>query len=268
MKMLILFFVAFISSCTTLEVFRGPASNNVVVCRSESRRLISRDFNPRDKTKIKVAFFDADSTLRISKMGSVSANSVDDVMILPHMVQALRKLQDENYLIYIISNQGGVSAGEVPCETAEKALLFAIELIKKDGGNIHGYDFAENYDDSRKPGIGMALKLEFVLKHQFGEEAAIDKSNSMMVGDSAFKKGVDFKKLDRDGQWIEATPQEEGAVEGTHFSNSDRLFAKNYGVKFVEAAVFFDWRKNGIDVFEKVNQVEEYLRLFPSNDPR
>lgn len=262
MKLSILFFAVAISSCATLEKYRGPASNKVVVCPSESRRIISQDYAPKDKTKIKVAFFDADSTLRISKLGSVSASSADDVMILPHLSKALNKLQDDNYLIYVISNQGGVSTGEVSCETAEKALQYTIELIKKDGGVIHGYDFAENYDDSRKPGVAMALKLELILKHIYGDEANIDKSNSMMVGDSAFKKGVDFKKLE-DGHWIEATQHEDGAIDGTHFSNSDRLFAKNYGINFIESAVFFDWRKDGVDVFEKASQVEEYLRLHP-----
>lgn len=263
MKILILSFALAISSCATLEHYRGPAAINAIVCPSETRRVISQDFVPKDKKKIKVAFFDADSTLRISKVGTVSASAVGDVMILPHMSKALRKLEEENYLIYIVSNQGGVAANEVSCDVAEKALQHAIELIKKDNGVIHGYDFAENYDDSRKPATGMALKLELVLKYLFGAEAEIDKANSIMVGDSAFKKGVDYKKLNTKGKWVEATAQEEGAVFGTHFSNSDRLFAKNYEVQFIEAAEFFGWRQNGIDVFEKVQQVEDYLKQNP-----
>lgn len=264
MKILLSLALLAFASCTTLEQFRGPAAVKAVICPSESRRTIPQDFVPKDRTKIKVAFFDADSTLRVSKVpGSFSATSPDDVMILPHMAQALRKIEEENYLIYIVSNQGGVSAGESNCETAEKALQYAIELVKKDGGIIHGYDFAENYDDSRKPEIGMAIKLELVLKHVFGNEASIDKTNSLMVGDSAFKKGVDFKKPGPDGDWVVATANDEGAVPGTHFSNSDRLFAKNYGIKFVEAAVFFGWRKEGVDVFEQATHVEEYLKNHP-----
>ena len=45
----------------------------------------------------------------------MSATDSEDVMILTHMSKVLRKLEDENYLIYTISNQGGISAGEVDC---------------------------------------------------------------------------------------------------------------------------------------------------------
>ncbi len=264
MRIILLSFVAVLNSCTTLEAFRGPASKEVVVCPSETRRTVAPDFVPKDKTKIKVAFFDADSTLRISKIEkSVTATKEDDVLLLPHMSQALRKLEQENYLIYIVSNQGGVSTQKTSCAIAEKALQYTMEQIKKDNGVIHGYDFAENYDDSRKPSIGMALKLELVLKYIYGNEAAIDKANSIMVGDSAFQKGVDYKKLDANGNWIEAISKEEGAVEGTHHTNSDRLFAKNYGIQFYEAAVFFGWRKNGIDVFESAQQLDDYLKSYP-----
>jgi hypothetical protein len=40
------------------------------------------EFDKKDN-KVKVAFFDADSTLRVSISGKVSENSSTDVMILP-----------------------------------------------------------------------------------------------------------------------------------------------------------------------------------------
>lgn len=220
------------------------------ICSSTNRVKIDKSFRPLNIAKIKVAFFDADSTLRVSQSGSVSANSVTDVLLLPFMKTKLLNLLDENFLIYIVSNQGGVSSGIITCDIAEGALMHTMQLLKEAGSLkkdvIHGFDFAENNDQFRKPGIGMAQKLERELKKLYGPRASIDKSQSIMVGDSAFKKNVDIKP---DG------------TMGTHFSNSDRLFAENYGVKFIEAAVFFGWRSYGVDVFENKEQVYRFINF-------
>lgn len=229
---------------------REPSNQNAVdkplvaLCESKTRWIISSSFKtPKNVAKIKVAFFDADSTLRVSKSGSVSANGINDVQILPGMGGKLQELAQKGFLIYIVSNQGGVQSKAVTCEIADGALYYTVQQIEADGGVIHGYDFAENSDEFRKPDIGMALRLEQNLKLKFGKNARIDLTKSFMVGDSAYKKGVDTRP---DGK------------PGTHFSNSDRLFAEKLGVEFIEAAVFFGWREHGIDVFENLKQVEDY----------
>lgn len=236
----------------TREPSGTTPTESSITCSSLTRRTLLTPYQPKNKKKIKVAFFDADSTLRISKSGSLSANSPTDVRLLPNMIPRLQILHDEGYLIYIVSNQGGVQSKSVSCNTADQALAYTVQLIQEKGGIVHGYDFAESYNDNRKPKIGMATLLEKLLKTSYGNVAAIDKKNSIMVGDSAYKKDVDIRPAS-DGQT--ATP-------GTHFSNSDRLFAENYGIEFIEAAVFFGWRKFGIDVFENQQQVDEYTSKY------
>jgi len=88
----------------------------------------------------------------------------------------------------------------------------------------------------------MADRLESHLKTR---GLTLDWKNSFMVGDSAYKKGVDQRP---DGK------------PGTHFSNADRLFAENLKIPFHEATDFFDWRKNGIDVFQNADEVKAYLK--------
>lgn len=204
---------------------------------------------------IKVAFFDADSTVRVSLSGSVSANTPTDVRILPNVPETLKTLDENNYLIYIVSNQGGIAAGNVTCDIADGALNFTVQEITRLGGVVHGYDFAENNNEMRKPETGMAKKLELILKTQFGEKAKIDMVNSFMVGDSAFKKEgknntADFRM------------KTSKIIKGTHFSNADRLFAQNYGIYFYEPTDFFGWRGLGIDVLETSEQVDQYSLKF------
>lgn len=111
---------------------------------------------------------------------------------------------------------------------------------------IQYYDYAEGNDESRKPGKGMALRLESILKEK---GLTLDWQNSFMVGDSAYKKNKDIRP---DGK------------PGTHFSNSDRLFAENLGIAFYEPTDFFGWRAAGIDVFETGKEVTDFLQKQPS----
>jgi D-glycero-D-manno-heptose 1,7-bisphosphate phosphatase len=225
-------------------------------CVSETRRQLRKDlFQVPASGAIKVAFFDADSTLRVSKSGKVSANDVKDVVLLPNVGRALGQLHKAGYLIYIVSNQNGVGSGVITCDIADGALKFTIDEVFKAGGVVHGYDFAETANDYRKPGKGMATELESTLKRLYGENVFIDRVQSLMVGDSAFKKAKDAS-TPGDMRWDNTKFK---VVPGTHFSNADRLFAQALGIHFIEATDFFGWRKYGIDVIESVKGLQEFL---------
>lgn len=230
---------------TVLSVSLFCASTLCASPNLQRQKLLSEQFSTANN-QVKVAFFDADSTLRVSLSGAVSANSPTDVLLLPDITSALKELNREGYLIAVVSNQGGVDANVITLETADQALFYMIEKLKNLGVTVHYFDFAERSDGFRKPKTGMAQLLTDKLNAM---GLGVDLSKSFMVGDSAYKKGQDIKP--------------DGSL-GTHFSNSDRLFAENLGVPFFEPTDFFGWRKQGIDVFEKADQVEKYISNKPS----
>lgn len=209
-----------------------------------NRRILQHESFSTTNNMVKVAFFDADSTLRVSLSGSVSANGPKDVMILPFVSQRIAELNKRGYLIMIVSNQGGVGKGILPIETADLALNYMSELIQIQNNRalVHYIDFAEAEDEFRKPNTAMSRNLE----NELGVLGLkIDWKNSFMVGDSAYKKG----DIRPDGK------------AGAHFSNSDRLFAENLKIPFFEPNDFFGWRCHGIDVFTDATQVEAYLKI-------
>src|SRR5688572_12842054 len=154
-----------LSACAT-----APASDPIdddldgkadgVASVSKRRRISTKFRCPADDAPVKVAFFDADSTIRVSKSGAVTADSATDVNVLPFAARELARLETEGYFIAVVSNQGGVGSGHQTLETAEKALALAISKLRKLGGSVHYFDFAENYDHFRKPEIGMAELLD------------------------------------------------------------------------------------------------------------
>lgn len=232
-----------IVAIVALVVGSQTSANSDLVANKFNRRTFLSDFKIQKENQVKVAFLDADSTLRVSLSGSVSANAATDVSILPNVATRLAELVEQGYLLMVVSNQGGVAAGAVTLEVADGALKYMIEQIKlrNPKAAIHYYDFAETKNEFRKPETGMARELERRLKKSYG--ATVDYSKSIMIGDSVYKKDLDLRP--------DGTP-------GTHFSNADRGFAENLGIEIIEAAVFFGWRSNGIDVFESVEQVRQY----------
>ncbi|MFC2074838.1 HAD-IIIA family hydrolase [Bdellovibrionota bacterium] len=197
------------------------------------------------KTKlVKVAFFDADSTLRVSKSGSPSANYKKDVVVLPFVAPKIRELNNQGFLVAVISNQGGVSKGFISRDVAEGALLFTAHQLARMGAKVDYFDFAENYDKKdiengfRKPAKGMGKALQRNIRQACkNNKIKIDLESSFMVGDSAYKN--------------------------SDHSSSDRKFAENFGIKFFEPKDFFGWIEFGVkDVNHDDDKPKQKLNYF------
>jgi DNA 3'-phosphatase len=218
------------------------------------RQLVLTDKNKKE-INFKVAFFDADSTLRVAKSGRPSPSKGHDVELLPCIIPVLRSLVNQGYLLAIVSNQAGVQHGHLKLSDAEAAMNATVQKIAEHGVVINYFDFADRCDEYRKPQPGMALYLEKVLKEA---GLKLDWKNSLMVGDAAWKKG---KEVEPDG-----TP-------GVDHSNSDRVFAeniarKNKGFDFAHPADFFGWKRHfGIRNFSSFDHLEKFRAKFPNVGP-
>lgn len=200
---------------------------------------------------VQVAFFDADSTLRVSSSGSPSANGPRDYNILPGAAEKIRELNEKGFVVAIVSNQAGIPK-YISLQDADSALYNMIQDLKAQGAIVHYFDFAENNDEFRKPGVGMGNRLEENLKTTLSEDVYIDKKSSMMVGDSAYKK----------------TEKRPDGRDGFNFSNSDRLFAEKYGIQFYEPQYFFGWIDYGVELIETKEvllQLQKKMGLEPAN---
>jgi DNA 3'-phosphatase len=194
------------------------------------RRLLDPSVCPAAGGAIKVAFFDADSTLRVAPSGAVTANAIDDVSLLPFAADAIARLNGEGYLVAIVSNQLGVSRGFITAAVAEGALLATAGRLSLLQARVDYVDYAERANADRKPGTGMAMRLEALLEQTCG--SAIELGGSIMIGDSGYREGVD-------GPHPDGRPADD-------FSNADRLFAESLGIEFQEPTDAFGWRDFGV----------------------
>jgi HAD superfamily hydrolase (TIGR01662 family) len=245
-----------------------------------------------DVESVPVAFFDADSTLRVSSTGW-PPNTVDDVTVLPGVAAGINRAIESGFLVVVVSNQGGVSDDADKFAIAEGALAEMIRQMWELGAPVHYFDFAEHRDEDRKPETGMARRFEEALQESFS--IAIDWDRTFMVGDAAWKRDVDTERTELPGggtaecllradiciaegempdEVVEFDSCFGEGMPGADFSNSDRGLAENLGIadpcnlftesyRFHHPKDYFGWSELGIRNFRYRTEVEEFWAAHP-----
>jgi len=131
-----------------------------------------------DKIKYtkKAIVLDYDGTIRKTKSGARYPSTPEDIEILPHRTEVLKKYQEKGYILLGVSNQSFVAKGDFTIDELLECFTYTHELL--------GIDFEYLYCPHpafpqicycRKPMPGMGV--EFIEKHK------LDHSQCIMVGD-------------------------------------------------------------------------------------
>ncbi len=205
--------------------------------------------SPNKSGTTKVAGFDMDNTLIVTKSGKTFPKDRDDWKIKYSVIkQKLKDLENDGYTLCLFTNQMGIAKKKTKKEDIE----YKIKHIIKELGVKMNYFIAEDDNNMRKPMIGMwdLMKTTLGIKP--------NKQKSFFVGDMAGRpKRKGFKK-DR--------------------NNSDRNFAENIGIKFYTPEEFFldnkkdsfEYTYNPKELFEEQNKLgkeHNNLKIFRT-EPR
>ncbi|MBF0501415.1 MAG: HAD-IIIA family hydrolase [Candidatus Riflebacteria bacterium] len=218
-----------------------------------NRQILSTDFNPGSVDKIKIAFFDADSTLRVAPSGKFYPITTTDVALLPLSINPMKQLMAQGYLIAVVTNQAEIASGKVTMQTANSAVALTVSMLAKHGVAVHYYDFADKMDNNHKPNTGMAERLANLIKTTY--KKPIDWSKCIMVGDSGY---------------TQSETQPDGKA-GTDPSDADRLFAQNVskefgGCQYFHPRDYFGWIKYDISNFDSYAAMKAFLTDHPELD--
>ncbi|MES2733604.1 MAG: HAD-IIIA family hydrolase [Bacteroidota bacterium] len=156
----------------------------------------------------RVLCLDFDGTIRRSKSGSQFIQNADDIELMPGIEKLINRYKSTGYLIFGISNQGGVAHGikfpaEIEAEMDKTLSLFSkhpFDAIKwclhMNSGKVFPYNYRSLF---RKPDIGMLAEFE---EESFRAGFVLDWDNSLFVGDRpedaqcAQNAGIPFKHID------------------------------------------------------------------------
>lgn len=158
---------------------------------------------------VKVAYFDLDGTLRISRGGGERVRDENDILILPGVAKRLKESADLGYLNAIVSNHAWVPK-EISYEQAAFLIYRTIQMLQEKGATVHYYDYAADDSASLKPRTGMSATLEQRLMEEYGY--TVDFNASLMVGDNGFGQNL-----------------------------SDSGFARSLGIPYHHAETYFGW---------------------------
>ena len=125
----------------------------------------------------KPIFIDRDGVLNVDVSPYVSR--VEQLQIFPFVPEALRKLNDNGFDIFVISNQQGVALGITPPEELEKMTAALQDTVKPFGFSVKAFYHCTALDSEnhpwRKPSPGMVLAAQ--------EEHGINAKGAFFIGD-------------------------------------------------------------------------------------
>lgn len=132
--------------------------------------------NVRDKTGSRAVFLDRDGTIMED---TNYVGDVERVVLIPRAADALKRLRDAGYRLFIVTNQSGVGRGYFSREAVEQIHAHLDEHFAQSGVEFDRYyvcpHHPEDNCDCRKP------------KPKFLQEAArefdLDLARSFMIGD-------------------------------------------------------------------------------------
>lgn len=132
----------------------------------------------------KAVFLDRDGV--ITEDPPHYAHRIDQLKVIPKVAEAIKMLNDEGYIVVVVSNQSGIARGFYPEKDAHVFNNALAEELVKQNASIDGFYFCPHHPqakveeyrvncDCRKPNTGM---IENAVK-----DFEIDTSKSFMIGD-------------------------------------------------------------------------------------
>ena len=132
---------------------------------------------------MKTIFIDRDGVINKDPGGWTKYNYVakwDEFLFIDGAIEALKKLKEAGYRIYLVSNQGGISKGYFTQEDLDEVNEKMLSEIEKGGGKIDELYYCPHHDkdncNCRKPKTGL---IEQAMK-----KADFDLKNTFIIGDS------------------------------------------------------------------------------------
>jgi histidinol-phosphate phosphatase family protein len=135
---------------------------------------------------IKAIFLDRDGVINRDPGVGDYVKSWKEFHFLPGAVEAISRLTENGYEIFVISNQAGVAKGLYSREDLDDITANMIKEIEKRGGKIRTVMYCTHFPDAgcacRKPGIGMIEKAVSGLEINF--------KDTFFIGDSRLDVGA------------------------------------------------------------------------------
>lgn len=181
----------------------------------------------------KVIFLDRDGTINVDKK---FVHRIEQVDLIQGVVDGLRILQGQGYLLAIVTNQSGVARGKFSEHEVQTVNTYVQSILAEQGIHIRTSVFCPHHVEGnvpkyaidcecRKPKTGMAQQIEGVI-------GAIDYTQSWSIGDKpadhGFGQALGMKTvLLRSGYWKDLPDPAPTIVANSLFEAAQKIRSAN-----------------------------------------
>ncbi len=128
----------------------------------------------------KAIFLDRDGVIN-SDIGHYYIYKIEDFIINEGIINSLRKFQEAGYILFIVSNQGGIAKGIYSCEDVDRIHDYLKDTLKENNIFLQEIYYCPHHDsisicECRKPKPHMI--------NQAVKKYNIDTKQSYLIGDS------------------------------------------------------------------------------------
>lgn len=133
-----------------------------------------------DRPRRRAVFVDRDGTLNVEVN---YLHRIEDLVLVPGAIEAIRALNQADYLVLVVTNQAGIARGYYDEAAMHRLHDHLADVLAEAGARLDGIYFCPHHPDfgdacdCRKPAPGML--------HQAAAEHDLDLRQCWMVGDSA-----------------------------------------------------------------------------------
>lgn len=123
----------------------------------------------------KAVFLDRDGVVNDN---TKFVNKPEDLRLYPWTADSIRRLKDEGYLVFLVTNQGGVETGHFSEADLQAIHAHLQALLKEKGAELDAIAYCPHFRQTcscRKPKPGMILDL--------ADRFQVDLDQSWMIGD-------------------------------------------------------------------------------------
>jgi D-glycero-D-manno-heptose 1,7-bisphosphate phosphatase len=133
--------------------------------------------------KLPTIFIDRDGTIN-KEAGYI--NHVDNFELYPFATQAIRLLNENGFLVVVITNQAGIARGYFPESLLSDVHNKMINELEKGGAKIDGLYYCPHHPSSKDPKLAIECNCRKPapgMIEQAIDELPIDTDNMVMIGD-------------------------------------------------------------------------------------
>ncbi|HLX71357.1 MAG TPA: HAD family hydrolase [Verrucomicrobiae bacterium] len=124
----------------------------------------------------RAVFLDRDGTIIVERN---YLSKVEDVAILPGASEALKRLEDAGFKLFIVSNQSGVGRGYFTLADVDRVNRHICDMFAKEGVHFEKIYVAPEAPDQPSRGRKPSPQFLFDARDEFG----LDLSSSYIIGD-------------------------------------------------------------------------------------